>query len=217
MSMHARTMIVAALWAGLAGVACSEAPPPAPPAPPSPDETAVEPEPLNAPPSDQAAELKMALLGGGPKKDAEAEAEAEAEAKAKAEAEAEAKAEAARRRARTKKAKTADTSKTPLPSLAPTPEPGLSDTEFQDVVGDWRGVQSCLVTERPRGQPTQNGALRVSFTISGAGEVVGAKVVETSNAFARNLVPCVERKASRLRFPSFGSSKPIQKVAKFVF
>lgn len=93
----------------------------------------------------------------------------------------------------------------------------MSDGAFQSVVTDWRGVRSCLASEAGRLAPG-SGAIRVSFTIRGDGQVVKSKVVEASNDVARAISPCVEQRARRIRFSAFaGATDQIEKTAKFVF
>ena len=93
----------------------------------------------------------------------------------------------------------------------------LSDYDFQSTVGNWSGVKSCLATNTKRGEAKISGAIEVAFTISGEGNVVESKVVGFSNDDAATLVPCVEKKARHIRFPTFAKNEPITKTAKFVF
>lgn len=92
---------------------------------------------------------------------------------------------------------------------------GLSDGEFQSTVNGWRGIQGCIAMNAGHYED-RSGALRISFEIAADGSVAGSKVVDTSNAVAQAIAPCVEKKARRLRFPSF-SGDQTTKVAKFVF
>lgn len=93
----------------------------------------------------------------------------------------------------------------------------LTDYDFQATVGSWGGVKRCLATSSVRGEEPMSGALQVSFKISSDGGVLESKVTEVSNEDARSLVPCVERKARRIRFPAFAGNEAITKTAKFVF
>jgi len=186
-----------------------------PPAPEKVEEPAPAPEPETEPAVDDDASdaMKMALLGGG-KKDEADEAEPEADPVAEPEPTRKRKPQP-----KQKKQASSDSSRTRLPPSPSLPEPParLSDAQFEGVVGDWRGVKSCVATNRPRGGEVQNGALSVQFTIAGNGAVEAARVEETSGAFARTLAPCVERKAMRLSFPDFGGKEAVTRSAKFVF
>lgn len=96
------------------------------------------------------------------------------------------------------------------------PEPGvLSDFEFQDAIQAWTGMRRCLAEATNRGGE-RSGAIRVSFKIDGTGTVRASKVVDTSNAVAASIAPCVERRARRIQFPAFGG-ETMTKEAKFVF
>jgi hypothetical protein len=93
---------------------------------------------------------------------------------------------------------------------------GLTDYDFQSTVGSWDGVKGCLATESERGEDRRRGALQVSFTIRADGAVLESKVIGASNEEAEELVPCVERKAKRIRFPAFAGTD-VTRTAKFVF
>lgn len=99
------------------------------------------------------------------------------------------------------------------------PEPpvvfGLSDGQFQDAVGGWRGIQGCIAQNAGH-MEDRSGAMRVSFEIASDGSVSDCKVLDTSNAVAAAIAPCVRKKARRIRFPSFEGDNA-EKVAKFVF
>ncbi|HJL40729.1 MAG TPA: hypothetical protein RMG48_05440 [Myxococcales bacterium LLY-WYZ-16_1] len=107
----------------------------------------------------------------------------------------------------------------PVPALPGEPSRGrgLSDAAFNGALSDWRGVQACIATEGQGATGPRNGALRVRFTIAPNGRVRDAEVVDSSNAFARSLAPCVERRARRVEFPEFAGKGPARKIAKFVF
>lgn len=92
----------------------------------------------------------------------------------------------------------------------------LTDSMFQDTIEDWRGMRSCVAQATLRANE-RSGALQVSFRIRGDGEVAACKVIDTSNAIAQAVAPCVERRARRIRFPAFGGEEDVTKVAKFVF
>lgn len=102
----------------------------------------------------------------------------------------------------------------PLP-MEPETSGTLSDGEFQAAVGSWRGVQSCLAQNAGHLE-SRNGAMQVSFQIAGDGSVADCKVVGTTTEVAQLIAPCVEKKARRIRFPSYPGSEST-KVAKFVF
>lgn len=109
----------------------------------------------------------------------------------------------------------------PSEPAEPLPEdvgPGqLSDGAFQSIINDWTGMKRCLASTTSRLGPS-SGALRLAFTIRGDGQVVKSRVVETSNAAAKELAPCVERRARRLKFPAFAAAgDEVEKTAKFVF
>ncbi|MEM9113391.1 MAG: hypothetical protein AAGD10_07545 [Myxococcota bacterium] len=202
--MMRRLLIAIALVSG-----CSSGEVPAPEkkveAPPSEPE---EVEPADDGASDQ---MKMALLGGGKKDKPEDVDQAPDPAAEEA---------VPPKKPRRKKAQaSSEQSRRTLTKSSALPEPPaqLSDSQFEGVVGDWRGVKSCVATNRPRGGEVQNGALSVQFTIAGNGVVEGARVEQASGAFARTLAPCVERKAMRLRFPDFGGKSNVTRSAKFVF
>jgi outer membrane biosynthesis protein TonB len=107
----------------------------------------------------------------------------------------------------------------PVPALPGEPSRGrgLSDAAFNGALSDWRGVQACIATEGQGATGPRNGALRVRFTIAPDGRVRDAEVVDSSNAFARSLARCVERRARRVEFPEFSGKGPARKIAKFVF
>lgn len=194
--------------------------PTATPIAPDPKPKAPEPEPEPVADPD-GSDLKSALLGEP--KDEETEAEEAPEPKPEPE-DATAKRTSKRRASRKKAAE--DAPKPDPREIIPSAQlPGamaqrpaqLSDAQFEGVVGDWRGVKTCVATESARGGGSGSGALSVEFTIQGDGEVSGARVVDASSAFARALGPCVERKAMRLRFPDFGGKEPVRRNAKFLF
>lgn len=96
------------------------------------------------------------------------------------------------------------------------PEAGvLSDFEFQDAIQAWSGMRRCIAEATTRSDE-RSGALRVSFRIGGDGAVRACKVVDTSNAVAAAIAPCVERNARRIQFPAYGGDE-MTKEAKFVF
>ena len=199
----------------LAVPACSSSEPPPPEK--KVEEPTPEPEtetPVDAEAAEAADAMKMALLGGGEKDESEAKEEPEPDP-------VEASKPAPRRtqRRKPKQRNEEPSSQTRLPPSPSLPEPParLSDAQFESVVGDWRGVKSCVATNRPRGGEVQNGALSVQFTIAGNGAVEAARVEEASGAFAQALAPCVERKAMRLSFPDFGGKEAVTRSAKFVF
>lgn len=96
-------------------------------------------------------------------------------------------------------------------------EPGsLSDGAFQSVITDWAGMKRCLAGKARLGP--SSGALQVRFVIRGDGQVVKSDVVGATNAAAKAIAPCVERRARRIRFPAFAAATDeIEKTAKFVF
>ena len=97
----------------------------------------------------------------------------------------------------------------------PAAAPDLSDYAFQEAVNSWRGMRTCLARSTLRGT-AKRGAMKVAFKIRGDGSVSNCKVVETSNAVADSIAPCVVRSARRIRFPAFGGEE-VEKQAKFVF
>lgn len=151
-------------------------------------------------PSREAA-LRAQLLGLDKKKKAEEAAQAEPE-----EPSAEAKSRPRRRASRAAAPEPAPIDDTPI---------GLSDGEFQDAVGGWRGIQGCIA-ENAGYMESRNGAMRVSFQIAADGSVSDCTVLDTSNAVAAAIAPCVQKKARRIRFPTFAGDEAT-KVAKFVF
>lgn len=96
------------------------------------------------------------------------------------------------------------------------PPGALSDGAFQSVITDWSGMKRCLEGTARLGP--SSGALQVRFLIRGDGQVVKSDVVGATNAAAKAIAPCVERRARRIRFPAFAAaSDEIEKTAKFVF
>lgn len=91
----------------------------------------------------------------------------------------------------------------------------LTDGAFQDAIQSWSGMRRCIAEATTRGNRS-NGALRVAFRIRGDGAVASSKVIDTSNAMAQAIAPCVERSARRIQFPAYGGDT-IKKEAKFVF
>jgi len=101
-------------------------------------------------------------------------------------------------------------------AFTPEPEAGLSDATFYSVVGSWRGMKTCLASSQS-GSRGGNGALSVSFTIGQDGSVLSSRVSSASNDTAREIAPCVEEKAKKLKFPAFAGIDEVSKEAKFVF
>lgn len=94
----------------------------------------------------------------------------------------------------------------------------LSDAQFQNAIGNWRGVKACIAKATVASREASgSGAVKIAFTISGQGEVVTSKVYEFSNDYARTMGDCLEREAKRVKFPSFTAEASITKEAKFVF
>lgn len=89
----------------------------------------------------------------------------------------------------------------------------LSEASFNAIVDDWTGVRNCVRAARA----TSGGALRMKFDIGNNGSVKSARTLDTSNALASVVAPCVERKARTLKFPPFEQDGGVQRVAKFVF
>lgn len=91
----------------------------------------------------------------------------------------------------------------------------LSDRAFQSAIGNWRGVKSCLVAQQAQNKEVE-GSIRVSFVISGSGDVLEAKAFDESNASVKEISECVERQAKMVKFRPF-SGEDVAKEAKFVF
>lgn len=151
-------------------------------------------------------ELRAQLLGLNKKK-----AEEEAEAASQTEPEEE---KATQRRPRRRAARAQPAGDDALAAMA-VGGGGLSDSEFQGTVNGWRGIQGCIAQNAGH-YDDRSGALQLSFEIAADGSVADCRVLDTSNAVAQAIAPCVERKARRLRFPTFAGDQTT-KVAKFVF
>jgi hypothetical protein len=109
------------------------------------------------------------------------------------------------------------------PIVRPAPEPtedfeeelpwSLSESSFLSTLANWSGVKTCVRAQRA----TSGGALRVALDITNTGDVQRARVLDTSNALASAVAPCVARKARLLDFPAFESDEEVTRIAKFVF
>lgn len=93
---------------------------------------------------------------------------------------------------------------------------GLSDSEFQSTIGEWKGLSRCLAQSAGR-MTDRSGALELAFSIMPDGSVAKCDVVRAGSAAAQAIAPCVAQKARRMRFPSFGGSEATERTAKFVF
>ena len=93
---------------------------------------------------------------------------------------------------------------------------GLSDADFQNTIGRWRGLSRCLAESASR-MEDRSGALEVAFSIKPDGSVARCNVVRAGSRAAQAIASCVTRKARRMRFPSFSGSEATERTAKFVF
>jgi hypothetical protein len=95
-------------------------------------------------------------------------------------------------------------------------DPYLSDREFYRTVHDWPGFSECLAKERTR-REIGSGALRLLYKIGPEGNVLKVKAITPTGDGALALVPCVEKKAAKMRFSPLTDSTPVKKIAKFVW
>ncbi len=116
----------------------------------------------------------------------------------------------------TRKPKRRTTTKaTGATDFVPPPIGGLSDYDFQAAIGNWSGMRRCLAEKNNRDE-NPNGAIQLKLTINTDGSVAESTVLDSSTAVAKAIAPCVQRRARRIRFPSF-EGKAETKTAKFVF
>ncbi len=99
--------------------------------------------------------------------------------------------------------------------FVPPPVGGLSDYDFQAAIGNWSGMRRCLAEKNNRDE-NPNGAIQLKLKINNDGSVAESTVLDSSTAVAKAIAPCVQRRARRIRFPSF-EGKAETKTAKFVF
>ncbi len=181
--------------------ACSDPkPPPAPVKAVAPVAIAVPQEEERAPVDQAALARELAALGAGPA--------------AKPEQPTVASVAPAKRKVRRPLAPVEDTTASSEEYQDPTK---LSDAQFQNAIGNWRGLKACIAQASAQRDEETSGALKIAFTISGQGDVVTSKVYDFSNDHARAMANCIEREARRVKFPAFTAEESITKEAKFVF
>jgi hypothetical protein len=95
-------------------------------------------------------------------------------------------------------------------------DPHLSDREFYRTVSDWGGFSECLAKERTR-REIGSGALRLLYKIGPRGNVLKVRAITPSGDGAHAIIPCVEKKAAKMRFTPLTDPMPVKKIAKFVW
>ena len=174
-------------------------PPPSLKPAPSPEEEKVR-APQTAPAADAA--LKLALLGPAPSSPAREPSPRAARRRI-------------RQRQRREKEQAGDEAFAEFAAGALVP-PELSDSDFQNTIGQWKGLSRCLA-QGTRRMHDRSGALELAFSIKPDGSVAKCDVIRAGSRAAQAIAACVARKARRMRFPSFSGSEVTERTAKFVF